>query len=99
MTLFSGEGPPGQHGGPGVTDRLSNLLGRLRGFYAQQKHLQQLHIARHDFSGLDGKAAMRSLRWSGDLLVGDLLPSDRCHRGGPPATTGPPVHTSAWPPS
>jgi len=47
----------------------------LRDFWATQEHLQQLYLDRHEVSGRDAVRATRTLRWSGDGLVGDLLPS------------------------
>jgi hypothetical protein len=53
---------------------MTKFLEGLRKFYAEQKHLQQLRLERHDFSGQDGVKAVRTLHWSGSKLVGDLLP-------------------------
>jgi hypothetical protein len=36
--------------------------------------LQQRYLDRHDVTGAEARAAVRRLRWSGSVLVGDLLP-------------------------
>jgi hypothetical protein len=46
----------------------------LRRAWSAQVVLQQRYIDRHDVSGRDALAASRQLRWSGSVLVGDLLP-------------------------
>ena len=53
---------------------LTRTWQRLRAFWATQEHLQQLYLDRHDISGKEGLRATRTLRWSGDCLVGELLP-------------------------
>jgi len=56
-------------------------LDRLRRFWDEQVHLHQLYLDRQDVSGLDGVRAMRTLRWNGSELVGDLLPGERLGSG------------------
>lgn len=52
----------------------SEFLAGLRRAWSAQVLLQQRYIDRHDVSGREALAAARQLRWSGSVLVGDLLP-------------------------
>jgi hypothetical protein len=54
---------------------MKNVLAKLREFYEGQVRLQQLYLDRHDVTGHEALAAMHTLHWSGDELVGDWLPS------------------------
>ena len=47
---------------------------RVRELYANQVRLQQRYLDRNDRTGAEARTATHRLRWSGDVLVGDLLP-------------------------
>jgi hypothetical protein len=66
-----------------VNDAARRRFDRLRRFWDQQVHLHQLYLDRTSYSGLDGVRAMRSLRWNGSELVGDLLPGEGFEPGEP----------------
>jgi hypothetical protein len=59
---------------------MKNVLARLQEFYQGQVRLQQLYLDRHETTGYEARVALRTLRWSGDELVGDWLP--RCAPAG-----------------
>ncbi len=56
-----------------MTDVVAVARAHLQRLYRHQLHLQQLHIARYDVSGLDALTAQCTLRWDGDVQAGDLL--------------------------
>jgi hypothetical protein len=56
------------------TSVLQRAWRSLRDAWATQEHLHQVYLDRHEVSGRDAVRATRTLRWSGDCLVGDLLP-------------------------
>ena len=62
-----------QHAARGVGAPTSGGWHRLRAavkqFYAEQKHLHELHQNRHDVSGRDALAAVEALRSSGNGLL------------------------------
>lgn len=49
-------------------------MGWIRRTYEGQVHLQQRYLERNDAGGREAVRAARRLRWSGETLVGDLLP-------------------------
>jgi hypothetical protein len=53
-------------------------MGTVRRLWETQVRLQQRYLERNDAGGLEARSAVRWLRWSGDRLVGDVLPP---HRG------------------
>jgi hypothetical protein len=57
-----------------MSPRVSGIVAGLRRAWATQVLLQQRYIDRYDVSGGEALAAARQLRWSGSVLVGDLLP-------------------------
>ena len=50
------------------------VLARLRRAWSAQVLLQQRYLDRHDLTGAEARDAVRQLRWSGPVLLGDLLP-------------------------
>jgi hypothetical protein len=57
-----------------VRTTVPELLAWLRRTWSAQVLLQQRYLDRHDVTGAEARAALRELRWSGSVLVGDLLP-------------------------
>ena len=69
-----------------MTRMIGTARRSLRRLYQEQLHLQQRHVARHDVSGLDARAARRTLRWSQQgALIGELLPEADSPRQPPSA--------------
>lgn len=52
----------------------------MREWWRQLQRLQDAHVARHEVSGREALLALRQLRWDGDRLRGELLPSDEPRR-------------------
>jgi hypothetical protein len=57
-----------------VRSTLPEVLAWVRRTWSAQVLLQQRYLDRHDVTGAEARAAVHQLRWSGSMLVGDLLP-------------------------